>query len=119
MIVLCVICDNVVVCCLFSDAASNSLHKLMVNDKLERMWNVPVMSLCEVCSGIFLVEMQKTMKDMRIVRYCGWDSNQPTSQCDAKESHLSPLAQSVGDTLSVVWEFWLCGVAGYGRKFLQ
>ena len=40
---LCVICDNVVVCCLFSDAASDSHCKLMVNNKLERMWKVPVM----------------------------------------------------------------------------
>jgi len=77
------------------------------------------MSGCEVCSGIFLVEMRKKMKDIRIVGYCSWDSNHPTPQCDAKESHLSPLAQSVGDTVSVVWEFWLYGRAEYGRKFLQ
>jgi len=47
------------------------------------------------------------MKGIRIVGYCGWDSNQPTPQCDAKESLLSPPAQSVGDTVSVDWELRL------------
>jgi hypothetical protein len=49
--------------------------------------------------------MRKSMKDIRMVGYCGWYSNQPIPQCDAKETHLSPLAQSVDDTVSVVWEF--------------
>jgi len=72
-----------------------------------------------MCSGIFLVEMRKSKKDIRIAGYCGWDSNQPAPCCDAKESHLSPLAQSVSDTVSVVWDFWLYRIAECGRKFLQ
>ena len=61
-----------------------------------------------MCSGIFLVEMRKSKKDIRIVGYCGWDSNQPTPNCGAKESHLSPLAQSVSDTVS--WRHDWCVV---------
>jgi hypothetical protein len=60
-----------------------------------------------VCSGIFLLVVRESMKVIRIVGFCGWDSNQPTPQCDAKESLLRPLAPSVGDTVSVNWELWL------------
>jgi len=62
---------------------------------------------------------EKQERYFRIVDYCGWDSNQPTPHCDTNVSHLSPLAQSVSDTVSVVWNFWLYGIAECGRKFLQ